>query len=98
MLQKSDHQVTSHSAWESHGPRDHRGMVSNYFGGLLWTLVRTDFKSRYHGSFGGYMWALLKPLAMFLVLLSVFSFVFHNDPNYKLNLIIGLFLYDFFSE
>src|SRR5262249_14375195 len=25
-------------------------------------------------------------------------FVFHNDPNYKLNLIIGLFLYDFFSD
>jgi homopolymeric O-antigen transport system permease protein len=69
-----------------------------YLAGLLWTLVRTDFKSRYHGSLGGYVWALLKPLAMFLVLLAVFSFVFHDDPNYKVNLIVGLFLYDFFSE
>jgi lipopolysaccharide transport system permease protein len=68
------------------------------FGGLLWTLVRTDFKSRYHGSIGGYVWALFKPLAMFLVLLSVFSFVFHDDPNYKMNLIVGLFLYDFFGD
>jgi lipopolysaccharide transport system permease protein len=73
-------------------------MAQAHVGGLLWTLVRTDFKSRYHGSLGGYVWALLKPLAMFLVLLGVFSFVFHDDPNYRLNLIIGLFLYDFFSD
>ena len=44
------------------------------------------------------MWALLKPLTMFLVLLAVFSFVFANDPQYKLDLIIGLFLYEFFQE
>src|SRR5262245_61081995 len=35
---------------------------------------------------------------MFLVLLAVFSFVFHHEPNYRLNLIVGLFLYDFFSD
>ncbi len=67
-------------------------------GGLVWTLVRTDFKTRYHGTFGGFVWALLKPLAMFLVLLGVFSFIFRSDPNYRLNLILGLFLYDFFGD
>lgn len=46
---------------------------------------------------GGFVWALLKPLAMFAVLMSVFSFLF-KDPTYKLNLIIGLFLWDFFGE
>lgn len=66
--------------------------------GLVWTLVRTDFKVRYHGTMGGFVWALLKPLAMFVLLLSVFSFVFGADPDYRLNLIIGLFLYDFFTE
>ncbi len=66
--------------------------------GLIWTLVRTDFKVRYHGSLGGFVWALLKPLAMFVLLLAVFSFVFGADPDYRLNLIIGLFLYDFFVE
>jgi ABC-type polysaccharide/polyol phosphate export permease len=71
---------------------------STNFGGLIWTLVRTDFKTRYHGTLGGFVWALLKPLAMFLVLLAVFSFVFHSDPHYKQNLIVGLFLYDFFSD
>ena len=29
--------------------------------GLVWTLVRTDFKARYHGTASGFVWALLKP-------------------------------------
>jgi lipopolysaccharide transport system permease protein len=66
--------------------------------GLIWTLVRTDFKVRYHGTFGGFVWAMLKPLTMFVLLMSVFSFVFGAEPHYRLNLIIGLFLYDFFGE
>jgi ABC-type polysaccharide/polyol phosphate export permease len=65
--------------------------------GLIWTLIRTDFKVRYHGTMGGFVWALLKPVAMFIVLLAVFSFLF-KDPTYKLNLIVGLFLWDFFAE
>ena len=66
--------------------------------GLLWTFIRTDFKSRYHGTIGGFLWALLKPTAMFVVLLTVFSFVFSSDDQYNANLLIGLFLYDFFGE
>lgn len=66
--------------------------------GLLWTLIRTDFKTRYHGSAQGFLWALIKPLAMFAVLMAVFSYVFGSDPNYRLNLIVGLFLWDFFVE
>jgi lipopolysaccharide transport system permease protein len=68
------------------------------FAGLVWTLIRTDFKTRYHGTIGGFVWALLKPLTMFLVLLAVFSYVFAGRPQYKLDLIIGLFLYEFFQE
>ncbi len=56
---------------------------SAYLPGLVWTLVRTDFKTRYHGTFGGYIWALLKPLTMFVVLLGVFSLVFRSDPHYS---------------
>jgi lipopolysaccharide transport system permease protein len=66
--------------------------------GMLWTLARTDFKARYHGTVGGFAWALLKPALMFLVLMSVFSFIFAATPNYRLNLIVGLFLWDFFAE
>jgi lipopolysaccharide transport system permease protein len=70
----------------------------HHWGGLVWTLVRTDFKARYHGTIGGFLWALLKPFTMFLVLLGVFSFIFASDPVYKRNLILGLFLWDFFAE
>jgi len=66
--------------------------------GLVWTLARTDFKTRYQPTVGGFVWALLKPLAMFVMLMSVFSFLFASEPNYKLNLIIGLFLWDFFAS
>jgi lipopolysaccharide transport system permease protein len=66
--------------------------------GLVWTLVRTDFKARYHGTIGGFVWALLKPMTMFVVLMGVFSFLFASNPTYRLNLIVGLFLWDFFAE
>ena len=66
--------------------------------GLVWTLIRTDFKVRYHGTAGGFIWALLKPLddvraADGGVFVSV-----RSNPDYKLDLIIGLFLWDFFAE
>jgi len=71
----------------------------DHIAGSVWTLIRTDFKVRYHGTWGGFIWALLKPVSMFLVLLGVFSFIFaSNDPHYKLNLILGVFLWEFFSE
>jgi lipopolysaccharide transport system permease protein len=76
----------------------HLGRGHAHLPGLAWTLVRTDFKTRYHGSVGGFLWALLKPLSMFVVLLAVFSYVFAGEPQYRLDLIIGLFLYEFFQE
>ena len=66
--------------------------------GLVWTLVRTDFKTRYHGTLSGFVWALLKPIAMFVVLQAVFSVIFAQDAHYRSNLIVGLFLWDFFAE
>lgn len=70
-----------------------------HLAGLIWTLIRTDFKVRYHGTIGGFVWALLRPVSMFLVLLAVFSFIFApTDPHYRPNLILGLFLWQFFAE
>jgi len=69
-----------------------------HIAGLIWTLIRTDFKTRYHGTIQGFAWALLKPLTMFLVLMGVFSFIFASESSYRINLIIGLFLWDFFAQ
>jgi lipopolysaccharide transport system permease protein len=65
---------------------------------LVWTLVRTDFKTRYHGTFAGFFWALLKPLALVLVLMGVFSFIFGDREAYPAYLVTGLLLYNFFTD
>ena len=81
--------------------REERAMAASAgspMAGLVWTLVRTDFKTRYHGTLSGFVWALLKPTAMFVVLQAVFSVIFSAEQNYRSNLVIGLFLWDFFNE
>ena len=64
-------------------------------------LVRTDFKLRYQGSFLGYLWALLKPLLMFVVLYVVFvNFLRIGEgiQYWPVALLAGIMLWTFFSE
>ncbi len=53
--------------------------------GLIRTLVRRDVLSRYSGSFGGALWAVLNPLLLMLTYFFVFGLVlqsrFGNDPS-----------------
>jgi ABC-2 type transport system permease protein len=68
---------------------------------LLREIVRTDFKLRYQGSILGYLWSLLKPLAIFLIMYVVFlKFLkFNYDvPHTAVYLFIGIVLWSFFSE
>ena len=71
---------------------------------LIWILAKTDFKLRYQGSVLGYVWAVLQPLLLFLVLAAVFSGVFGGGSrgggveNYSLQLLVALMLFTFFSE
>jgi len=69
---------------------------------LIWMLAKTDFKLRYHGSFLGYLWALLKPLLTFAILNFVFSSIFNprgtGANTYSLQLIVSLMMFYFFSE
>lgn len=68
---------------------------------LLLEMVRTDFKLRYQGSLLGYMWSVLKPLFMFAILYTIFGVVLKlgaGTPNYPLSLLLGIVLFNFFSE
>lgn len=66
---------------------------------LVWILAKTDFRLRYQGSVLGFLWALLKPLALFAVLLFVFSHIFSADvPYYSFQLLTALLMWMFFAE
>lgn len=68
---------------------------------ILKQLVITDFKLRYKGSALGYVWTLLKPLAMFAVMYVVFVrfLKFGADiPHFAVALLLGVVLWNFFAE
>ncbi|MFH0830453.1 MAG: ABC transporter permease [Parcubacteria group bacterium] len=66
---------------------------------LLKELALTDFKLRYKNSVLGYLWSLLKPMAIFGSLYLVFSiFVRFDVPNYPLFLLLGILLWNYFTE
>lgn len=68
---------------------------------LLSELVRTDFKLRYQGSVLGYAWSLLRPLLLFLILYIVFvKFlkIGSGVPHFPVYLLLGIVLWNFFSE
>lgn len=68
---------------------------------LLRQLVKTDFKLRYQGSVLGYLWSLLRPLLMFLVLYLVFTVflpVGKGVPHYPVYLLLGIVLWNYMVE
>jgi ABC-2 type transport system permease protein len=68
---------------------------------LLRELVVTDFKLRYQSSVLGYVWSLLRPLALFAILYVVFAVflkVGNRIPHYPIYLLTGIVLWNFFSE
>lgn len=68
---------------------------------LLRELVRTDFKIRYQNSILGYVWSLLRPLLLFVILYFVFTKflkVGDNVPHYPVYLLLGLLYWNFFVE
>lgn len=68
---------------------------------LLSEMVRTDFKLRYQNSVLGYVWSLLKPLMLFVILYVVFTQFLRMGkgiPNYPISLLLGVVLWSFFVE
>jgi ABC-2 type transport system permease protein len=68
---------------------------------LLKQLVKTDFKLRYQGSALGYVWSLLRPLFMFAILYAVFGVFLKakgHIPHYPVYLLLGIVLWNYFTE
>lgn len=66
---------------------------------LLKNLVLRDIKVRYKRSVLGFVWVMLNPLLMMLVLYVVFSGIFKiSSQNYVAYLLSGIILWSFFSQ
>ncbi|MDP8910686.1 MAG: ABC transporter permease, partial [Actinomycetota bacterium] len=65
---------------------------------IVRVIAGTEFKLNYADSALGYVWSLVKPLALFSVLYVVFARIFKLSgglENYPLYLLIGLVLWTF---
>ena len=72
-----------------------------YPGVLLRAMVATDFKLRYQASILGYIWTLLRPLALFTILYLVFVQLLKigaTIPYNAIYLLLGIVIWGFFSE
>jgi ABC-2 type transport system permease protein len=68
---------------------------------LLRAMVATDFKLRYQASLLGYLWTLLKPLAIFTILYLVFVQLLKfgsATPYPGVYLLFGIVIWSFFAE
>src|SRR5579885_3844143 len=66
---------------------------------LIWALALKELKIRYKRSFLGFLWALLNPLLLMLVLTVVFSKILQaNIPHYAVFMLCVLLPWTFFAQ
>lgn len=66
---------------------------------LLLQLVSRELKVKYKRSILGFLWSMLNPLLMMVVLSLVFSTLFKSDiPRYTVYVFAGLLFWNFFSS
>jgi len=67
--------------------------------GLSFQLAKANFKLKNEGSYLGYLWYLLEPLATFIIFILIRGVIRGGkSPNYGLYLIIGLVVFNFFRN
>lgn len=65
---------------------------------ILKMFIKMDFVLRYQNSVLGFLWVFLKPFLIFLVLLTVFTFFGGNIEHFQVYLLLGIILFQFFSD
>lgn len=69
------------------------------FDELLKQLVVRDIKLKYRRSYLGYLWSILNPLMLMMVMVIVFSNLFRFDiPNFPVYLLSGQIIFGFMVE
>ncbi len=76
----------------------YRMRTLNRYKSLIHELVTRDIKLKYRRSFLGYVWSVLNPLLIMIVMTVVFSAMFKkNIENYPVYLLIGRMCYEFMT-
>ncbi len=66
---------------------------------MLISLVRKDLRTRYRGSFLGFLWTFINPLMMLVIYSIVFSYIFRvQEKNYSMFLFVALLPWTFFQS
>jgi ABC-2 type transport system permease protein len=68
---------------------------------ILLVVAATEYKLKYAGSSLGYVWSVVKPLALFTLLYLVFGRIFklgNISEYYAVGLLIGIVLFTFFAD
>ena len=64
---------------------------------LIRNLTVTELKNRYQNTSLGFLWSLLSPLLLALVLYFIFRHLFGSEENFAINLIVGIMAWRFFT-
>ena len=66
---------------------------------LVRTFAINDIRIRYRNSLLGFMWSVLEPLGLFVVLYVVFTHIFKNNiPHFELYLFLSLIMWNTFAR
>lgn len=72
-------------------------MFRNYLD-LLKEFVKTDFKHRYKNSALGFLWMVIKPLALFSILYFIWNSIFKSGEQNSLFLLSGIMISNYFND
>jgi lipopolysaccharide transport system permease protein len=64
---------------------------------LIRNLTIADIKNRYQNNALGFLWSVLAPFMLAVVLWFVFRKIFKSDENYAINLVVGMMVWRFFA-
>ena len=72
--------------------------MTTYYWDLFWMLTRTEFRMRDQGTWAGFVWTLLHPLFIFLILNILFTqWMATRVEHYAAYLLVGIVQWNFFS-
>jgi len=65
---------------------------------LIKNLTITDLKNRYQNTSLGFIWSILSPFLLAMVLYFIFRKVFQQEENFAINLLVGIMAWRFFAN